>query len=63
MCIQVKIRIVKWIGVETMKVWLDLDPSNLQAFVWTSVYLFFVLHLHLILGHTYLHWLNLDLDD
>ncbi len=52
-----QIRIVKWIGAKTMKVWLDLDPSNLQAFVSTSGF-FLVLHLHLVLRHTSMHWLT-----
>jgi len=32
-----QVGIVKWIGVETMKVWLDLDLGNPWTFVLTSV--------------------------
>jgi hypothetical protein len=35
-----QVGIVKWIGAETMKVWLDLDPSSLWTFVLTSVFYF-----------------------
>jgi hypothetical protein len=56
-----QVRSIKWIGIETMKVWLDLDLGNFQAFVLTFVFLIFVLHLHLVLRHTYLYWLNSNL--
>jgi hypothetical protein len=47
-----QVGIVKRIGAETMKVWLDFNLSNLQAYVLTFVSKLFVLHLHLVLRHT-----------